>query len=220
MSSESISGEIRSLARAPSVEIDAGLVAGDLDTSDTTAVVPRTRVLASVAVRLKSLHAWGFVIVATVAFSVVYVGMQLAPVAARSEIRAPAVSASPTPKFSGPLVVRLATPVGATQRDAVGDAAFIESPGDLFQGRAAPVRTRPRAIARSTVRGEGLSVDEGALSVAVVLDHPERDARFTVRAAPSWPTSLAVVGKSATGFTVSFDLPAPAGARVDWLLSR
>jgi hypothetical protein len=48
----------------------------------------------------------------------------------------------------------------------------------------------------------------------------EPDASYGVWVAPSWNTSWWVGGKETTGFTINFGTPAPAGARVDWLIVR
>lgn len=50
------------------------------------------------------------------------------------------------------------------------------------------------------------------------LDEP--DDKYLVVATPSWSTGVHVTGKAVTGFTLNFTTPAPAGARVDYMIAR
>jgi len=70
------------------------------------------------------------------------------------------------------------------------------------------------------MRGIDVAVESGVLYHEVALPRPETDGHFRVQVTPSWPTTFAIVGKSAAGFTVSFGTPAPAHAHLDWRLVR
>ena len=70
------------------------------------------------------------------------------------------------------------------------------------------------------LRGVDVPVESGSLYVVIALPRAEADARFAVQVAPSWRTPLAIVGKTTTGFTVSFGTPAPGDAHLDWFLIR
>lgn len=72
----------------------------------------------------------------------------------------------------------------------------------------------------SNVRGVNVAVESSSLYLEVTLPRPESDRKFGVQVTPSWPTTLAIAGKSTTGFTVSFGTPAPAHSHIDWLLVR
>jgi hypothetical protein len=74
--------------------------------------------------------------------------------------------------------------------------------------------------AGGNLRGVNVPVESGSLYVVIALPRAETDARFAVQVAPSWPTPLAIVGKTTTGFTVSFGAPAPSDAHLDWFLIR
>jgi hypothetical protein len=74
--------------------------------------------------------------------------------------------------------------------------------------------------AGAKVRGTHVAVESSSLYLEVTLPRPESDGKFRVQVTPSWPTTLAIAGKSATGFTVSFGTPAPPEAHLDWRLVR
>jgi len=82
---------------------------------------------------------------------------------------------------------------------------------------------------RDCVVGKRVSTNDGRKGTITRLDQAwsycyvrfddngkEVSERFSVRAKPSWPTTLAISNKSPTGFTISFATPAPEGATVDW----
>ena len=73
---------------------------------------------------------------------------------------------------------------------------------------------------RGNLRGINVAVGARVLHLAVPLDPAEIDNRYGVQVTPSWPTPLAIVGKTTGGFTVSFGVPAPEGAHLDWFLVR
>lgn len=49
---------------------------------------------------------------------------------------------------------------------------------------------------------------------------PEADADYAVFIEQSWLGQRAISEKTAEGFTVNFDKPAPAEAKLDWMLVR
>jgi len=72
----------------------------------------------------------------------------------------------------------------------------------------------------ANLRGINLAVTEGAQEYQVRFAQPEQDAHYAVSVTPSWMTNLCVPEKTANGFTVQFSTPAPAGARMDWIVVR
>jgi hypothetical protein len=76
-----------------------------------------------------------------------------------------------------------------------------------------------KAQARN-LRGKNLPVKEKAMSLRVRFAQPEADGDYAVFVESSWLTNRAVSEKGAEGFTVTFGTPAPAEARVDWLIVR
>lgn len=76
----------------------------------------------------------------------------------------------------------------------------------------------PDELADANMRGRDVAVEASSLYLEIALPRPASNGKFGVRVTPSWPTTLAITGKSTTGFTVSFGTPAPADAHLDWLL--
>lgn len=105
----------------------------------------------------------------------------------------------------------------ATGRYALRAGATLDMQGGALTGVAALAAAEN---ARGNLRGINVAVAAGALYLAVPLDRQEPDNRYGVQVTPSWPTPLAIVGKTTEGFTVSFSAPAPEGARLDWFLVR
>jgi len=75
-------------------------------------------------------------------------------------------------------------------------------------------------IGGSIFRGLKIPVPAGALNFAVVFSAPESTEDYAVVARPSWSCVHAVTQQTKTGFTVQFDIPAPAGGTLNWLLLR
>ncbi|OPZ81322.1 MAG: hypothetical protein BWY76_03069 [bacterium ADurb.Bin429] len=69
-------------------------------------------------------------------------------------------------------------------------------------------------------RGVQVAVPQGAESFTVTFPTAEKDGAYAVTVSPSWMTAHAVTERTAAGFTVRFNRPAPAGATVDWMLVR
>jgi len=269
----------------PQVEGAAPSVVTALDTSDVTAIVSGRGPIGALVHRLESLHAWGFVAVATLTFSIIYVAinrwgpaLDAASGTGRARAGVAAVTAaagapaSPLVPTSTPLVVpshitsagepAVAAPPAIQAPPATAMPATTGSvPAQAPAAKRPPARrlARPRASdspfrfdeasgryrfragasldmqgaslvgvgglvasddAAANLRGINVAVELGALYVVVTLPRPEADGHFAVQVTPSWPTPLAIVGKTTSGFTVSFGTPAPADAHLDWFLVR
>jgi hypothetical protein len=72
----------------------------------------------------------------------------------------------------------------------------------------------------NNLRGIAVTVAVGAKTVEVTFATPEPDDKYAVTVQQAWPANHAVTKKTASGFTVEFDAPAPEKARFDWLLVR
>ena len=70
------------------------------------------------------------------------------------------------------------------------------------------------------LRGKNLAVAASATSTQVKFPTPEADGDYAVFVEQTWLTNRAISGKTAEGFTVTFDKPAPVGAKVDWMIVR
>ena len=70
------------------------------------------------------------------------------------------------------------------------------------------------------LRGIDAAVEEGATEMEIGFPVPEADSAYAVAITPSWLTALAVPTKGADGFRVLFGTPAPADARLSWVLVR
>jgi hypothetical protein len=101
--------------------------------------------------------------------------------------------------------------------------------GELkFQGggiRAGGSVAEVRGLSGDTIqarnlRGKNVAVQEKAVSLRVQFPQPEADGDYAVFLEQSWLTSRAISEKGPNGFTVTFATPAPAGARVDWMIVR
>lgn len=66
----------------------------------------------------------------------------------------------------------------------------------------------------------GKNIAASGTSVKIKFTTPEADADYAVFVEQSWLGNRAISEKTAEGFTVTFDKPAPAGATLDWMLVR
>jgi hypothetical protein len=66
----------------------------------------------------------------------------------------------------------------------------------------------------------GKNVAAAGTSVKIKFPTPEADADYAVFVEQSWLGNRAISDKTAEGFTVTFDKPAPTGATLDWMLVR
>lgn len=74
--------------------------------------------------------------------------------------------------------------------------------------------------AANNLRGKNVAIDEKGTTIKVKFPRAEADADYAVFLELSWLTERAVSDKTAEGFTVTFAKPAPAGAKLDWMLVR
>ncbi|QDU30400.1 hypothetical protein ETAA8_55400 [Anatilimnocola aggregata] len=74
--------------------------------------------------------------------------------------------------------------------------------------------------AAMNLRGKNLVVAGEATTLKVKFPRPEADGDYAVFLELSWLTERAVSDKTAEGFTVTFAKPAPANAKLDWMIVR
>jgi hypothetical protein len=70
------------------------------------------------------------------------------------------------------------------------------------------------------LRGKNVAVEEKATSLRVKFPRPEEDGEYAVFIEQSWLGNRAVTEKGPEGFTITFATPAPANAKVDWMIVR
>lgn len=70
------------------------------------------------------------------------------------------------------------------------------------------------------LRGKNVTVGPQAMSIRITFPVAEPDGDYAVFVEQSWLGNRAISDKSANGFTVSFEKPAPDKATLDWMLVR
>ncbi|NDC62997.1 MAG: hypothetical protein EBZ59_03210 [Planctomycetia bacterium] len=70
------------------------------------------------------------------------------------------------------------------------------------------------------LRGKGVAVKAGASEATIAFPAAEADGDYAVFLELTWLTNRAVTRRTAEGFTVTFDKPAPADAKLDWMIVR
>jgi hypothetical protein len=105
------------------------------------------------------------------------------------------------------------SPSDGTLKYEGGGAAI---PGGLSQlgglsGSSVPARN---------LRGVSVAVQPGAKEVRIAFAAEEADDKYAVFVEGSWMSMHQVVERSTRGFLVRFSEGAPAGATIDWLLTR
>ena len=70
------------------------------------------------------------------------------------------------------------------------------------------------------LRGKNLAVPANAATFKVKFSTPEADADYAIFLEQSWLGTRAITDKTSEGFTITFDKPAPANAKLDWMLVR
>lgn len=68
-------------------------------------------------------------------------------------------------------------------------------------------------------KGVNVAIDQGFSSKMVTFATPRTDTNYAVQVTPGWDTNAWVTEKTATGFKVNFKA-APAGATLDWVMTR
>ena len=100
-----------------------------------------------------------------------------------------------------------------------GDLTF--KGGDArFSGSVLTTGLSGDAIAARNLRGKDVSVKAGETIVTVTFARAETDASYAVFVEQNWLGNRAITKKDASGFTVQFEKPAPAGAKLDWMIVR
>jgi len=89
------------------------------------------------------------------------------------------------------------------------DALNVSAEGGISAG-ALPARN---------LRGIGVAVRENRTELTVSFQRPEADAAYALHVQPSWFTAV-TAEKTESGFTARFEKPAPANAKIDWILVR
>ena len=87
-----------------------------------------------------------------------------------------------------------------------GDSVSLEEVGD-----AQPARN---------LRGKNVAVTANATSLQVKFPTAEADSDYAVFIEQTWLGARAITDKTPEGFTITFDKPAPANAKLDWMLVR
>jgi hypothetical protein len=80
-----------------------------------------------------------------------------------------------------------------------------------LSGDASPARN---------LRGKNVAVKAGETVLAVAFPVPETDGDYAVFVEQNWIGNRAIAKKTADGFTVQFEKPAPEGATLDWMIVR
>ena len=70
------------------------------------------------------------------------------------------------------------------------------------------------------LRGKDVAVKAGATSVPITFATEEADASYAVFVEQSWLGIRAITKKETKGFTIQFEKPAPADAKLDWMIVR
>ena len=70
------------------------------------------------------------------------------------------------------------------------------------------------------LRGKDVAVKAGATAVSVDFPVEEADASYAVFVEKNWIGDRAITKKEAKGFTIQFEKPAPADAKLDWMIVR
>ncbi len=70
------------------------------------------------------------------------------------------------------------------------------------------------------LRGKNIAVAAASATARIKFATPEADGDYAVFVEQSWLSNRAISDKTAEGFTVTFDKPAPEKSIVDWMLVR
>ena len=98
--------------------------------------------------------------------------------------------------------------------------AFQFSNGARFEGSVTAAGLSADATPARNLRGKNVAVKAGEAAVTVAFSNPEADGEYAVFVEQNWMGNRAVTKKTAGGFTVEFEKPAPAGAALDWMIVR
>ena len=70
------------------------------------------------------------------------------------------------------------------------------------------------------LRGKDVEVKAGETAVTIEFPVEETDASYAVFVEQNWLGIRAITVKTAKGFTIQFEKPAPVGAKLDWMIVR
>lgn len=118
-----------------------------------------------------------------------------------------------------------------TWKTAAGNVSLSASPAGSMniEGKGISLSAQPMKGVKSisagnsfgnNLRGINIPVDNGRKEIKITFKEKEPDAEYSLTIQPSWFTRCAVSAKNNDGFTVLFDTPAPADAKIDWQLIR
>ena len=118
-----------------------------------------------------------------------------------------------------------------TWQTATGNVSVSASPAGSMniEGKGLTLSAQPvkgiKSISAGSVygnnlRGINIPVENGGKEIKVLFKAKEPDAEYSLTVQPSWLARCAVTTKSNDSFVVSFDIPAPANAKIDWQLIR
>ena len=103
--------------------------------------------------------------------------------------------------------------------NANGD--FLLEGGDLrLDGSVVAGGLSADATPARNLRGKNVPVEPGAQSLEIAFPVAEADGDYAVFVEQNWLSNRAITKQSGLGFTVAFDAPAPAGAKLHWMLVR
>ena len=89
-----------------------------------------------------------------------------------------------------------------------------------FTGSARFAGLSGDATPAKNLRGKDVAVTAGETSLTVAFPVAEADGSYAVFVEQSWLSNRAITKKDAKGFTIQFEKPAPADAKLDWMIVR
>ena len=89
-----------------------------------------------------------------------------------------------------------------------------------FTGPISTTGLSADATPARNLRGKNVAVKAGGSSVAIAFPVEEADGDYAVFVEQSWLGNRAITQKDAKGFTIQFEKPAPADAKLDWMIVR
>ncbi len=100
--------------------------------------------------------------------------------------------------------------------DVNGNVLVREGDVDIENGNL--VLRKGSIKGSSSIRGINVQVTQGETELQVIFDDINDTAEYAISVLPSWFTNVIVEEKTIDGFKIKFANPAPADARVDWLI--
>jgi len=89
-----------------------------------------------------------------------------------------------------------------------------------FTGPISTTGLSADATPARNLRGKNVAVKAGGTSAAITFPVEEADGDYAVFVEQSWLGNRAITQKDAKGFTIQFEKPAPADAKLDWMIVR